>query len=157
MRRTPGIEARHVKGTGAERLMFSFSRNGEPLKVYGLKFPVFDSGLLKKKRWRAVADTATPIVYLPFTEDTMDPSFVTGGRDYLLATARRAVEELRAAKAPGPRPRRTGSNYGPRPQSARDNGWRQTGSADLRRSGPPLDPPTAPPECRPAASRSPGP
>ncbi len=99
--RTPGIEAKHVKGTGAERLMFSFSRNGEPLKVYGRKFPVFDSGLLKKKRWRAVAETATPIVYLPFTEDTLDPSFVTGGRDYLLATARKAVEELRAARAPG--------------------------------------------------------
>jgi len=99
--RTPGIEAKHVKGTGAERLMFSFSRNGEPLKVYGRKFPVFDSGLLKKKRWRAVADTATPIVYLPFTQDTLDPSFVTGGRDFLLSTARRAVEELRAAKAPG--------------------------------------------------------
>jgi len=25
---TPGIEARHVKGTGAERLMFAFSRTG---------------------------------------------------------------------------------------------------------------------------------
>jgi hypothetical protein len=98
---TPGIEAKHVKGTGAERLMFSFSRNGEPLKVYGRKFPVFDSALLKKKRWRDVAETATPIVYLPFTEDTLDPSFVTGGRDFLLATARKAAEELRAAKAPG--------------------------------------------------------
>ena len=27
---TPGIEARHVKGTGAERLMFAFSREGDP-------------------------------------------------------------------------------------------------------------------------------
>jgi len=99
--RTPGIQAKHVKGTGAERLMFSFSRNGEPLKVYGRKFPVFDSALLKKKRWREVADTATPIVYLPFTEDTLDPSFVTGGRDFLLSTARRAADELRTAKAPG--------------------------------------------------------
>ena len=35
---TPGIEAKHVKGTGAERLMFSFtSADGEPLKVYGRK------------------------------------------------------------------------------------------------------------------------
>jgi len=99
--RTPGIEAKHVKGTGAERLMFSFSKNGEALKVYGRKFPVFDSDLLKKKRWREVASTATPIVYLPFTEDTLDPSFVTGGRDFLLSTARRAIEELRRAKAPG--------------------------------------------------------
>lgn len=98
--RTPGISARHVKGTGAERLMFAFSRNGEPLKVYGRKFPVFDNDLLKKKRWRAVAATAKPIVYLPFTEDTLDPGFVSGGREFLLATARKAVEELRAAGVP---------------------------------------------------------
>lgn len=97
---TPGLTATHVKGTGAERLMFAFSRNGEPLKVYGRKFPVFDGDLVKKKKWRAVVDTATPIVYLPFTEDTLDPVFVSGGRDYLLATARKAVDELRAANAP---------------------------------------------------------
>ena len=41
--RTAGIKAQHVTGTGAERLMFAFSRDGEPLKVYGRKFPVFDS------------------------------------------------------------------------------------------------------------------
>jgi len=99
--RTPGIEARHVKGTGAERLMFSFSRDGEPLRVYGRKFPVFDNALLKKKRWRAVAETAKPIIYLPFTSDTLDEQFVSGGRDYLLATARRAIRELREARAPG--------------------------------------------------------
>lgn len=98
--RTPGIEARHVKGTGAERLMFAFTKDGEPLKVYGRKFPVFDNDLLKKKRWREVAATAKPIVYLPFTEDTLDPLFIAGGRDYLLSTARKAVEDLRAAKAP---------------------------------------------------------
>jgi hypothetical protein len=97
---TPGIQATHVKGTGAERLMFAFSRNGEPLKVYGRKFPVFDEKLLKKKQWRAVAETARPIVYLPFTEDTLDPAFIAGGRDYLLATARQAIAELRAAGAP---------------------------------------------------------
>jgi hypothetical protein len=98
--RTPGINAQHVKGTGAERLMFAFSKGGEPLKVYGRKFPVFDSALLRKKRWRAVAESARPIVYLPFTEDTLDPLFVSGGRDYLLATARRAIDELRLANAP---------------------------------------------------------
>ncbi|MEP7314381.1 MAG: hypothetical protein ABI859_17480 [Pseudomonadota bacterium] len=98
--RTPGIEAQHVKGTGAERLMFSFTKGGEQMKVYGRKFPVFDSALLKKKQWRAVAQTAQPIVYLPFTEDTLDPLFVTGGKDYLLSTARRAITELRAANAP---------------------------------------------------------
>jgi hypothetical protein len=98
--RTPGIRAQHVKGTGAERLMFAFSRDGEPLKVYGRKFPVFDNVLLKKKQWRAVANTARPIVYLPFTEDTLDPDFVSGGRDFLLATARRAIDDLRAAQVP---------------------------------------------------------
>ncbi len=98
--RTPGIEVRHVKGTGAERLMFAFSRDGEDLKVYGRKFPVFDNALIKKKRWREAAATARPIVYLPFTEDTLDPSFVTGGRDFLLATARRSMDELRKANVP---------------------------------------------------------
>ncbi len=98
--RAPGVTARHVKGTGAERLMFAFSKGGEPLKVYGRKFPVFDEVLLKRKRWRAVAETARPIVYLPFTEDTLDPLFISGGRDFLLSTARKAIEELRLAQVP---------------------------------------------------------
>lgn len=99
--RTPGIRGRHVKGTGAERLMFSFTtEDGEPLRVFGRKFPVFDSALLSKKRWRAVAETAQPIIYLPFTHDTFDPQFVSGGRDFLLETARRALDELREANAP---------------------------------------------------------
>jgi hypothetical protein len=98
--RTAGIKARHVKGTGAERLMFAFSRDGEQLKVYGRKFPVFDGALLKKKNWRAVAETAKTISYLPFTEDTLDPQFVSGGKEFLLATARKAIEELRLAGAP---------------------------------------------------------
>ncbi len=98
--RTPGIKAEHVKGTGAERLMFAFSKDGEPLRVYGRKFPVFDSSLIRKRNWRGVAATAQPIVYLPFTEDTFDPLFIRGGREYLLSTARKAIEELRAANAP---------------------------------------------------------
>jgi len=97
---TPGIEARHEKGTGAERLMFAFSRNGEELKVYGRKFPVFDNTLIKKKRWREAVATARTIVYLPYTKDTLDPRFVTGGRDFLLTTARRAMDELRDANVP---------------------------------------------------------
>jgi hypothetical protein len=97
---TPGVTAQHVKGTGAERLMFSFSRGGEKLRVYGRKFPVFDSDLLKKKKWRAVVETAVPIVYLPSTEDTFDPVLVREGRDFLLSTARQAIEELRSANAP---------------------------------------------------------
>jgi len=97
---TPGIEARHVKGTGAERLMFAFTADGEPLRVYGRKFPVFDNKLVKRKRWVEVVQTAQPIVYLPFTEDTFDPGFVSGGREYLVATAGNALEELRRAHVP---------------------------------------------------------
>ena len=97
---TPGIEAQHVKGTGAERLMFTFSRDGEELKVYGRKFPVFDNTLIKKKRWREAVATARPIVYLPYTQDTFDPRFVTGGRDFLLTTARHALDELRRSNVP---------------------------------------------------------
>lgn len=97
---TPGIQAQHVKGTGAERLMFAFFQDGNPLKVYGRKFPVFDNGLLKRKQWRAVARTAKPIAYLPFTEDTFDPGFVSNGREFLLTTAHKAIDELRAARVP---------------------------------------------------------
>jgi hypothetical protein len=97
---TPGIEARHVKGTGAERLMFAFSMDGEQMKVYGRKFPVFDNALVAKKKWKAAVESATPIVYLPFTEDTFDPLFVSGGREFLLSTARKAIDELRVARAP---------------------------------------------------------
>ena len=98
--RTPGVTARHVKGTGAERLMFAFSKDGEPLKVYGRKFPVFDSTLIAKKKWRDVVRTATPIVYLPSNEDTLDPLFVIAGKKFLLGTAQQAIEQLRVAKAP---------------------------------------------------------
>lgn len=97
---TPGIEAEHVSGTGAERLMFSFSRGNEPLKVYGRKFPVFDNKLIRRKRWRAAVETAKPIVYLPFTEDTLDPAFVREGREFLLSEARLAGDELRRAHVP---------------------------------------------------------
>lgn len=97
---TPGLEAKHVKGTGAERLMVSFSQDGQPLKVYGRKFPVFDNKLLNRKQWRAVAQTATPIVYLPFTEDTFDPALVASGKEYLVATAQKAIDELRRAQVP---------------------------------------------------------
>jgi hypothetical protein len=97
---TPGIQAQHVKGTGAERLMFSFVQGGNPLKVYGRKFPVFDNNLLKRKQWRAVVQTAKPIVYLPFTEDTFDPGFVSSGKDFLMSTARQAIDELRVAQVP---------------------------------------------------------
>ena len=97
---SPGIQAKHVKGTGAERLMFSFERDGEILKVYGRKFPVFENNLVKRRQWDAVVQTARPIVYLPFTEDTFDPAFVSAGKQFLVSTARKAIEDLRAAKVP---------------------------------------------------------
>jgi hypothetical protein len=97
---TPGVTATHVKGTGAERLMFSFTKDGEALKVYGRKFPVFDSTLIARKKWRDVVRTATPIVYLPANEDTRDPEFVSGGTDFLLRTAQEALDQLRKAYAP---------------------------------------------------------
>jgi hypothetical protein len=97
---TPGVTAHHVKGTGAERLMFAFTKDGEPLKVYGRKFPVFDSKLIQRRKWREVVRTAVPIVYLPTNDDTVDPQFVSGGREFLLATAREAIAQLRAANVP---------------------------------------------------------
>jgi hypothetical protein len=97
---TPGIQARHVKGTGAERLMFSFTRDGETLKVFGRKFPVFDNNFVKRRNWSAVVETAKPIVYLPFTEDTFDPGFVRGGKNFLVDTAKKAIDELRLANVP---------------------------------------------------------
>jgi hypothetical protein len=80
--------------------MFAFSREGDPLKVYGRKFPVFDNDLIKHKQWSAVVQTAKPIVYLPFTEDTFDPAFVSSGKEFLIATARKAIEEMRLAQVP---------------------------------------------------------
>jgi hypothetical protein len=97
---TPGIQAHHVNGTGAERLMFSFTRDGEPLKVYGRKFPVFDNDLIKHKQWSAAVQTAKAISYLPFTEDTFDAAFVSSGKDFLVTTARKALGELRQSKVP---------------------------------------------------------
>jgi hypothetical protein len=61
---------------------------------------VFDNDLIKHKQWGAVVQTAKPIVYLPFTEDTFDPAFVSGGKEFLLGTAHQAIEELRRAKVP---------------------------------------------------------
>ena len=88
-----------MKGTGAERLMFAFAKDGEQLKVYGRKFPVFDSALIAKKKWRAVVETAKPIVYLPSNEDTLDPLFVSGGKEFLLDTAQQG--DRRAASREG--------------------------------------------------------
>jgi len=61
---------------------------------------VFDNDLIKHKQWSAVVQTAKPIVYLPFTEDTYDPVFVSNGKAFLLATAHQAIEDLRLAKVP---------------------------------------------------------
>src|SRR5262249_17674244 len=55
---------------------------------------------VKRRQWSAVAQTAKPIVYLPFTEDTFDPGFVSSGKEFLVATASKAIEELRLARVP---------------------------------------------------------
>src|SRR5262245_66113400 len=94
------MPARYVKGSRADRPKLAFSRDRPPLNVYGRKFAVFDNNLIKRRQWSAVAQTAKPIVYLPFTEDTFDPGFVSGGKDYLVATAGKALEELRLAAVP---------------------------------------------------------
>ncbi len=100
--RTPGIEARHVNGTGAERLdvCTPCAAASRKLKVYGRKFPVFDNSLVKKKRWREAVATGRSILYLPYTQDTPAPNFVSGGKDFLLTTARRAMDELRSENVP---------------------------------------------------------
>ena len=86
-------------GTSGKRLM-SFSADGAPLKVYGRKFPVFDNSHVKRKRvGRSRPDRETDRLST-FTEDTFDPGFVSGGKEYLIATAGKALEELRLAKVP---------------------------------------------------------
>jgi len=88
-------------GDGCRALdVFLFSKDGDPLKVYGRKFPVFDNALLKKKQWAAVVETAKPIVYLPFTERHLRSELRQRRAEFLLATARRGLDELRAAKVP---------------------------------------------------------
>jgi hypothetical protein len=71
------------------------------LKVYGRKFPVFDNKLLKQKRWRAVVRDGQADRLPAVHGGHARPLFVSGGRDFLLATARKAIEELRDARAPG--------------------------------------------------------
>ena len=56
--------------------------------------------MIAKKKWRAVVETARPIVYLPSNEDTLDPLFVSEGKKYLLDKAQRAIDELRLGQAP---------------------------------------------------------
>jgi hypothetical protein len=98
--RRGGLERSYRIVVSAPGGSFAFTQDGNPLKVYGRKFPVFDNNLLKRRQWRALVGTAKPIVYLPFTEDTFDPGFVTGGKDFLVATATQAIEELRKARVP---------------------------------------------------------
>ena len=55
---------------------------------------MFDNNFVKRRRWSDVVQTAKPIVYLPFTEDTFDEGFVTSGKQFLVATARKLVMAL---------------------------------------------------------------
>ena len=89
-----------MNGTGAEWLMSAFSRGGEQLKVYGRKFPYSTMASSRRASWREAVATARSILYLPYTQDTSDPNFVSGGKDFLLTTARRAMDELRSENVP---------------------------------------------------------
>jgi len=93
---TSGYEVEHDRGLGAERLMFRISYKGERLRVFGRKFPTFDSALLARGKWRQAAKDAVSITYLPFTEDAFDMGLVREGWLYLFASAHKALGELRA-------------------------------------------------------------
>jgi hypothetical protein len=94
---TPGYEAVHVRGTGAERLMFDIFHNGEKLSVYGRKYPMIDAAVAKKEGIRAAVSNAETITYLPMTDDST-PLFAAQGQQLLRSTAEAALGELRASK-----------------------------------------------------------
>lgn len=92
---TEGYKVEHDRGLGAERLMFRISYQGERLRVFGRKFPTFNSALIARGKWRQVAKEAESITYLPFTEDAFDMGLVREGWLYLFGTANLAREELK--------------------------------------------------------------
>ena len=49
----------------------------------------------------AAVTVPTPVLNdFPYTSDTLDQRFIAEGRDFLLATARGAMDELRDARVP---------------------------------------------------------
>ena len=96
---TPGFEAEHVRGVGTERLMFQIYRGDERLLVFGRKYPVIDTAIVKKKGARTAVELAEVLHYLPLNEDAA-PLFIAEGREMLMAAANEALLELRNAKLP---------------------------------------------------------
>lgn len=94
---TPGYRAVHVRGIGTERLMFDIYRDDEQLGVYGRKYPMIDSLVVRKKGIRAAVASAEITDYLPLT-DHAAPLFVSQGESLLRSTAELALRELRESK-----------------------------------------------------------
>ena len=86
--------------------MFTFSRDGEELE--GVRAQVFRCSTTPSSKRSVGARRRRrhdPLSTLPFTSDTLDPRFITGGRDFLLyATARAAIDELRGRQVCRARP-----------------------------------------------------
>lgn len=96
---TDGYDAVHVRGVGTERLMFDLYRSGEKLQVYGRKYPMIDTAVVKKLGIRAAVASAETTTYLPLTDDAA-PLFVSEGESLLRNTAEAALRELRRARVP---------------------------------------------------------
>lgn len=96
---TPGYTAEHVRGVGAERLMFAFSRDGEQLRVYGRKYPIIESAAVKKLGMRGAVAAADLTLYLPMNDDVA-PLFVAHGHELLRRTAEAALHDLRTRGIP---------------------------------------------------------
>jgi hypothetical protein len=96
---TPGYVAVHVRGVGAERLMFDIYRDVERLRVYGRKYPMIDTLAVKKQGIRAAVADAEVIQYLPLIDDAA-PLFVSQGEALLRSTAETALRDLRDSKLP---------------------------------------------------------
>lgn len=94
---TAGYDATHVRGVGAERLMFDLYRDGEKLRVYGRKYPMIDMPEVKKLGVRNAVANAETTEYLPLTDDSA-PLFVSEGESLLRRTAETALRELRQAR-----------------------------------------------------------
>ena len=96
---TPGYQAVHVRGIGTERLMFDIYRGDEKLRVYGRKYPMIDTLVVKKQGIRAAVASAEVTHYLPLVDDAA-PLFASKGATLLRSTAEAALHDLRESKVP---------------------------------------------------------
>ena len=96
---TSGYEAVHVRGVGTERLMFDIYRGDERLRVYGRKYPMIDTLVVKKQGIRAAVANTEFTHYLPMIDDAA-PLFASQGETLLRSTAESALRDLRDSKVP---------------------------------------------------------